>query len=96
MSGPQMRESELEQKLVRYAREKGILTFKFSSPSHRGVPDRVFMANGKVVFLELKRPGNVPTALQEHTMQKIRDAGVTATWCADERVGRAILDALAK
>lgn len=90
-----MTEAAIEAKLVRYAKSKGVLTFKFSSPSNRGVPDRVFMCNGKVLFLELKREGEVPTALQFHTMKKITDMGVTCDWCDNVRQGKASIDALA-
>jgi len=75
-----MRESTLEAKIVKYCRENGILTYKFSSPSHRGVPDRVMMEDGKVMFLEVKAPGKTPSALQLHEIEKIRKSGVVAVW----------------
>lgn len=73
-------ESKIEKRFVAYCRTHGLLTYKFSSPAHRGVPDRVVMAGGKVMFLELKRPGNTPTALQLHEIARINAAGVHATW----------------
>ena len=75
-----MTEAQIEKKLVAFCREHGLLTYKFASPSHRGVPDRIIMGGGKVMFLELKRPGNLPTALQERELQRIRDAGLVAPW----------------
>jgi hypothetical protein len=73
-------ESKIEKKVVEWCRKNGVLNYKFASPSNRGVPDRVLMFKGKVMFLELKRPGNEPTALQDMNMTKIRAAGVWATW----------------
>jgi Holliday junction resolvase len=78
-----MRESALEAKIVKYCRENGILTYKFSSPSQRGVPDRVMLKNGKVMFMEVKAPGKRPTALQLHEIEKIRKSGIVAAWVND-------------
>lgn len=75
-----MKESEIERKMVRYCRELGILTYKFTSPSSRGVPDRILMHGGRVLFVELKQEGNKPTPLQQHEMARIRDAGVQVAW----------------
>ena len=75
-----MLEKDLERQVVNYCKAKGVLTYKFTSPAHRGVPDRVMMANGKTLFLELKRPGGKPTALQLREIQKIEQAGVKAAW----------------
>lgn len=90
-----MTESQLEAALVRYARAKGILTYKFSSPAHRGVPDRIFIHQGRVLFLELKRPGNVPTKLQEHVMAEMCEAGANCLWTSDLDMAKTILDNLA-
>jgi Holliday junction resolvase len=85
-----MRESALEAKIVKYCRENGILTYKFSSPSQRGVPDRVMMKDGKVLFLEVKAPGKEPTKLQLHEIEKIRKSGVFAVW-ADNYLGAELM-----
>lgn len=91
---PRKREAQVEGSLVRYAAKKGVLTFKFSSPSHRGVPDRIFMCNGNVLFLEIKRPGERPTKLQEHTMRAIKNCGVAVDWVDNEDDGKAFIDSL--
>ena len=57
-------DAKIEKAVVAYCRRRGLYTRKFARPAHRGVPDRVICGRGKVLFLELKRPGNVPTALQ--------------------------------
>ncbi len=75
-----MTESQIETKLVAYCRKAGLLTYKFSSPSHRGVPDRIILGNGRVMFLELKAPGKEPTALQQRTGDEMRAAGIHWTW----------------
>jgi len=59
-----MLEKDLEKKIARWCKDNGYLTYKFSSPSMRGVPDRIIIGPLGVLFLELKRPGNEPTKLQ--------------------------------
>lgn len=73
-------EAKIEKKLVAYCRKQGLLTYKFSSPAHRGVPDRVIMGKNRILFMELKREGNTLTALQEHEIARINAAGIHATW----------------
>jgi Holliday junction resolvase len=89
-----MRESALEAKIVKYCRENGILTYKFSSPSHRGVPDRIMMKKSKVLFMEVKASGKKPTALQFHEMGKIQQSGLYAVWVDDYRQAVLYLDYL--
>jgi hypothetical protein len=45
-----------------------------------GVPDLLVVIDGRVVFVELKAPGNEPSRLQEHTIAQIEAAGGTAEW----------------
>lgn len=77
-----MREAELEQKVVRWCKQHGLLTYKFTSPSNRGVPDRLVICtrNGCILFLELKQEGAKPTALQVHEMGRLTEAGCTVHW----------------
>lgn len=75
------RERDIESRLVRYCRPRGVLCYKFTSPANRGVPDRILIVpGGKVGFLELKRPGQVPTALQEHVLKTLELQGCRTGW----------------
>jgi hypothetical protein len=76
-------ERDLEAKVVRYAHDLGLLAYKFTSPAHRGVPDRLIVGRGRVLFLELKRKGCVPTALQARELERINQRGVAAGWADD-------------
>jgi Holliday junction resolvase len=69
-----IREKDIEAKVVEWAKKNGWLTFKFVSPSQRGVPDRIFIKDGFIVFIEFKAPGKKPTQLQAHMIRKLRDA----------------------
>lgn len=65
-------EQKLESAVISYARDRGILTYKWVSPAHRGVPDRIFIfPTGVVLFAEFKSPGKRPTPLQERTISKL-------------------------
>lgn len=75
-----MTEAQLERKVVEFCREYKLLTYKFSSPAHRGVPDRIILHHGRALFLELKRPGKKPTKLQERELEELRAVGCTAHW----------------
>lgn len=74
-------EKKLEKRCTDVAKARGWWSRKFSSPSNRGVPDRIFLKDGDVVFIEFKAPGNEPTNLQEHELMLIRNHGGNATWC---------------
>ena len=78
-----MTEAEIEHKLVEFCRRNGLLTYKFTSPSSRGVPDRIIIGRDRLLFLELKQPKKKPTVIQQHEMTRINaHAGtrVKADW----------------
>jgi len=67
-----MLEKQIESKVVKKAKELGFLTYKFSSPSNRGVPDRIFISpHGEVFFIEFKSEKGKVTKLQEKTIKDI-------------------------
>lgn len=60
-----MREREIERKLVAAVKKHGGICLKFVSPGFDGMPDRVvLLPDGKIGFVEVKRPGEKPRALQ--------------------------------
>ena len=87
-------ERELEKEVTNYARKVGILSFKFTSPGRRGVPDRILIGPGGTVFLELKREGEKPTKLQRHYIDAINDSGGTALWADNFGACKDIIDGL--
>ena len=72
-----MLEKQLEKKCCDWAEKQGWWQRKFVSPSQRGVPDRLFLRHGHVVFVEFKRQGEKPTALQEKTINTMFKNGAT-------------------
>jgi hypothetical protein len=87
-----MLESTIEQKVRAYCHERGLLCYKFTSPAHRGVPDRLIISDSKCLFLELKAPGKKPTALQLREIARLNAKGVTATWCDSYERATQIID----
>ena len=59
-------EKNIEAHLVKRVKEIGGMAYKFVSPAHRGVADRVVcLPNGVVWFVELKAPGGRLSPLQQ-------------------------------
>lgn len=67
-----MLESEIEKICCKWALSEGWISYKFVSPSKRGVPDRMFLRDGKTVFVEFKRPGGIVSKIQEREIEKLR------------------------
>ena len=75
-TGKDMLEKKIEERLKTRAKEAGGLAIKWVSPSMSGVPDRiVFLPGGTIIFVELKRPGEKPTPLQDRIIGMLRGLG---------------------
>lgn len=70
-----MRESKIEEYLRKEVRKRGGLCWKFTSPGTRGVPDRIVMLNGCLIFVETKAPGKELRKLQEKRTKQIVEKG---------------------
>ena len=73
-------EKQVEKKSVEWARRNGWFTRKYSSPGQIGVQDRIFARKGKVVFIEYKRVGKVPTDLQCDDAEQLLAHGGKVWW----------------
>jgi len=83
-----MLEKHIEKYLVDQVRKAGGIAYKFTSPARRGVPDRlVVLPPGKIVFVELKRPGGKLTTLQRLEQSKLLNRGcVVETFDSKESI----------
>lgn len=71
-----MRERELEKQLINEVKKRGGLCEKWVSGTV-GWPDRiVILPDGKVAFVEVKRPGEKPRAIQVHRHKQLRKLGM--------------------
>ncbi|EMS0143634.1 VRR-NUC domain-containing protein [Escherichia coli] len=72
------RESLIEKHLVAEVKKAGGVVFKFVSPGHRSVPDRiVLLPGGRIVFVECKAPGKPPRPDQLREHERLRKLGFT-------------------
>lgn len=71
-------EKDVEATLGRVVKKHGGYAFKWVSPGAAGVPDRiVLLPDGRIYFVELKRPSGRPSELQKAWAKKIRAKGFT-------------------
>lgn len=89
--GKIQRESDIEADITDFAEVRGWWQTKFTSPSLRGVTDRLFLRRGRVIFLEVKRPGEEPTPQQQKRMRDIKSHGGEVYWVDSLEQARGIL-----
>jgi hypothetical protein len=71
-----MLEKDIEAHLVRRVRDAGGVAYKFTSPAHRGVADRlVVLPGGRIWFVEVKKLGGRLSPLQRVFLDEIKGLG---------------------
>ncbi len=69
-------ESQLERKFYDSVKRIGGLPLKFISPGRAGVPDRiVLMPEGKIYFVELKKPNGKISMIQDYIFKNFAALG---------------------
>jgi Holliday junction resolvase len=87
-----MLESAIESAVCKYAKSKGWLVYKFVSPNNRGVPDRIMLRNGVILFIEFKATGKQPTTLQQYIIKRIRGEKFKVYVIDSVEIGKKTLD----
>lgn len=87
-------ESEIESYFIRKAWQAGVMTFKFTSPGRAGVPDRILIADGRVLFVELKAPGQNPRRLQVEAVRRMRLHGARCYCISTKEQADRLIDRL--
>lgn len=73
-----MRESTIEAVLVRSVRRLGGEAIKLASVGYRGLPDRlVVLPGGRLIFVEVKAPGEKISAVQARVIANLRHLGAS-------------------
>lgn len=89
-----MLEKEIETKVKEYARSKGWLAYKFTSPGHAFVPDGLFISpRGSVIFMEFKQKGKKPTPGQQREMERIIGHYIPCYVVDDVEYGKTLINA---
>lgn len=71
-----MKEQTLERKLTTAIQAIGGLCWKFTSPGTAGVPDRICIRHGRIIFIELKAPGQKPRPIQTRRIEQLKHHGI--------------------
>ena len=81
-------ESAIQRRIILALREAGAYVVKVQV-ADAGTPDLLVCHGGRFLAMEVKKPGQYPTAIQRHRLAQVRAAGGVAT------VVRSVEDALA-
>jgi hypothetical protein len=80
------KEASIEKYFVKQVQARDGITYKFTSPGHVDVPDRIaIFPNGRVLFAELKRPKAKPRLGQLMEIMKLQDYGQIAVILSTKR-----------
>ena len=85
-------ERDIEKSVKDYARKKGWIARKWSSPGNNGVPDDLFFRNGILIIIEFKRKGRKPTPKQRDEHRRLRNQGFEVHVIDTKEVGKALFD----
>jgi hypothetical protein len=86
-------EVSIEDKVVKWAKKHKFLTPKVKFVES-GYPDRLFISPyGHTIFIEFKRPGEVPSDIQYHRLSELTKRGIPATWSDSVHESIRILEA---
>ena len=88
-----MLEKQIEKRVCDYARSKGTLAYKFTSPQRAAVPDRLMITpSGVAYFIEFKAEDKKPAPAQEREHQRLRDQQVKVFVVDSIEQGKQIVD----
>lgn len=88
-----LRESQIENKVCRYAREKGFDAFKQTWPGTHGAPDRLMITRkGFIFMIEFKRGGGKLTDHQARRIDRLRAKGVHVHVVDSVELGKTVVD----
>lgn len=90
-----MLEKQIEAKVCDYAKSKGLLAYKFTSPARAAVPDRMFITqDGRVFFCEFKAAGKKPTDAQAREHQRLRQHKINVFVIDSVEEGKVMVDVM--
>lgn len=66
-----------------YTNKSGVTKKRFINMLPPGTPDLFALKKGRVAFIEVKKPGNKPTYLQEEKMKELQSYGAVCLIARD-------------
>jgi len=60
---------------------------------HRGMPDRLFLRKGRIMFIEFKAPGGKLSARQQYMVRQLNEQRFVVAVCSSAEVARSMIDA---
>ena len=88
-------EKDIELAVCKYAKDVGMLAYKFTSPNRAAVPDRIFIVpGGRVFFIEFKRKGKEPTPQQHREHERLMSKGVDVYVIDNILDGKELIDSI--
>lgn len=70
-----MTESQVEQRWSKKAADRGWLPIKIIQANMNGLPDRMYLKDGKVFFIEFKAKNGKLRDLQKYRIEQLRGKG---------------------
>lgn len=90
-----MLEKKIEEAVCNYAKAKGMLVYKFTSPARAAVPDRMLIRpDGEVFFIEFKRSGQKPTEAQKREHVRLTGHNVEVFVIDNADDGKSLIDSM--
>lgn len=86
-----MLEKAIEKKVIEFARRHGWANLKLSGPNDRGKPDRLFLKNGRAVFVEFKTAGRKPTKKQQYEIEQLQKNGFAVFVVDSVELGKSLI-----
>jgi len=87
-----MKESTIERAVCNYAKSKGCLVLKLAGPNQKGQPDRMFIKDGKMLFIEFKAPGKDLSPLQRKWFTDLQAQKMCVFFCDSIHDGKWAID----
>lgn len=82
-----MKEATLENDILQYLQYRGVFAWRTHTgrypPATPGMPDIVGVLNGKMIGVEVKRPGQKPTKVQADFIKKMNANGAMVIVASD-------------
>jgi penicillin-binding protein-related factor A (putative recombinase) len=69
------KEQQLQSKILKYLKEKGIYAIKTVTATKNGVPDIIACYKGKYIAIEVKTPEGKLSELQHYNLRQVEKAG---------------------